>query len=277
MAKPDDGNLESHRLIEAAVAAWSAERQTGASEHPDTDTLIASQEGHLEGRVAEAVRRHLVDCPTCRREYLLLQEFDEESLGDAQVFPTAAETENSWQRFQTQRAAGRPGARRPTGSESPVLAQPRGMWPLWAVAAAVLVALAAGGMLTVIFGEGEVDKDVVLAGSVVILDLDPAGSILTRSAEGSQWRQVPKDTEVLVLRLLTTDLTRYDAYQVELITEERLWDRFQNLRRSDKGEVAIAVPRATWPGGIVHLRLLAESANRWQEIATYEVELRFDS
>lgn len=278
MSKRREQGQPDSEALDAALRDWAAGQERAVSEHPDPEELVDYQEARLEPAAAERLRRHLLACPACREELLLLEGFDREVPEDSPLRPSEQATERGWQRFQAARAAGGAvpagAATAEEGGRPPRPA--RSSRPRWLVAASVLLALAAGALLGPLALDRWGREEVVAGGSPFVFDLDPAGSTVLRDAAPLAEILVPPDLDPLVPRLNLGDLTAYESYRVEVFgSEDRLVLQREELARDRTGSVSFLVPRAEWPAGDYGVVLIASEAGRSRELATYRLRLRY--
>jgi|GEM_PF-6694016 len=293
MPDPAAKNPDIDPAIDAAVRAWSEREARAVSTHPSADDLVDYQEGRLGGSAAEALRRHLVRCVSCRQELLSLEACDQEQPEDRAAGPTAEDTERSWQRFEKLRAEARHKAPQPITSQHPQRAtaapapraatlaarrapSPRPPSTPWLLAASITLALAAGAFLAGwLLGHDATGQESV-PGSPFIFDLEPAGSGVLRGAVMVPEIVVPPGMDPLVARLNLGDLREYQAYWVEIRSGERQILRRMGLSRDPAGSVAFQVPRSALPSGTLMIRLFGRRDGQPHELASYTLKLRFD-
>ncbi len=278
MAKRADPDHDQDRAIDAAARAWAAAQEKAVTAHPEADELVDYQEGRLDPGRAERLRRHLVVCPACREELLLLDGFDRELPEGSPLYPPDEATERGWRRFQAARAAMRaaPGAApREPAADVP---EPRfrASGRRWRLAASILLALAAGALLAaLLLGRQRPDQ---VAGSPFVLDLDPAGEAVLRDASAPPEVVVPAGMDPLVPRLNLGDLTAHEGYLVEVYDPGgRLLLRRRGLVREPAGSVTFMAYRAEWPAGECRVLLIGLDGGRRQELAAYAFRLRYAS
>jgi len=278
MSARDRNDRETEEAIDAAVRTWAEAEERVVSQHPEIDALVDYQEGRLGAGAAEQLKSHLVVCQSCRRELLQLHAFDQEVPESSELYPSEQASESSWQRFEVARSAARAA---PSSDQSErtiklsVLQGSSGRWLKFA--ASILLALAAGAVLAVLFRGGNPPQKMANTGSPFVFDLDPEGTTVLRAAALPEV-VVPAGMDPLVVRLDLPDLTAYDDYLVEVRDQQdRLVLRRERLVRDPTGSVTFWVPRAEWPAGDFQVLLLALDKGQRREIASYAVRLRFQS
>jgi hypothetical protein len=253
--------------VDAAVRIWVAERERAVREHPEPQELVDYQERRLDPAGAERLRRHLLDCPACRREVLDLHDLDRPEPEGSSLEPSADATEAGWRRFEAARAAQRSG---------PLAARPvRRTWP---IAASIAAALAAGALAGSLLVGGGGPDPTLGAGAPFLFDLDPTGTAVLRDATAQGEIAVPPGMDPLVPRLNLGELTAHESYLVEVYDQrDRLVVRREGLARQRSGSVAFLVPRAELPAGRYQVRLIARDGEQSQELASYALRLRYET
>lgn len=266
----------SDHAIDAAARAWADREVDAMTGHPDADELVDYQEGRLEPRGAERVRRHLLGCAACRDELLRLHAFDEEVPDGSSLLPPDEATERSWDRFQKARDALRESIE--AGSESfPATRapEPSRRRNRWLLAASIILALAAGALLGALV-RGIERQQAVSLGSPFIFDLDPVGVTRLRAAAVPPAVTVPPSMDPLVVELNLGDLTPHEGYRVEVYDDRgRLVLYRDRLVRKPSGSIPFLVSRAEWPAGRYRIVLIALDDNRRQQLAEYTFRLLY--
>jgi hypothetical protein len=277
MSEPDDPN--AHRLIDLATDAYARKLEDEVTSHPDTDVLIAYQEGRLELSEAEELRRHLVACPLCVEALERLDAFDDDSEPDQWVDASAASSAGrSWASFRKRRPIDTIPVTEDSAEEgAPATLLSRAGWPAWALAASVLFALAGAVSLFLAFQPDTPLRQAQATGNnPFVFDLLPDGQDTPRSAVGIRVVDVPSGMDPIVPRLLLGNQTAYSSYSAILtrISGETLWKQ-SGLTRQPSGGFALLIPRAAAPPGGYVLRLIGESGGAARELASYTFRLHY--
>lgn len=269
MSRRQDHDRDIANAIDAAARAWADGEGRAVNEHPDPEELVDYQEGRLDAEGVEHLQRHLLVCPACREELLKLHAFDEEVPEGSALLPSEEMTESGWRRFQAARAATR-AAPKTGGSD-------RSSRMGWRLAASIVLALAAGAMLTaLLLGRARPDR-IAETGSPFVFDVDPAGTIVERDAAVLPEIVVPAGMDLLVPRLNLGDLTSHEGYLVEVYDDSgRFALRRSDLQRERSGSVTFLVHRAEWPAGDYRVLLIALDGGQRQELASYAFRLLYE-
>lgn len=279
MSGRERNDRDTEEAIDAAVRTWVGDKELAVTEHPEIDALVDYQEGRLDSGAAEHLQRHLVVCPSCRRELLQLHAFDQELPENSELYPPQEVSERSWRRFEAARVAMRATSSTNWSGPEANLSGFRGSLGLrLKFAASILLALAAGAVLAVlVMGRGQPEK-MASTGSPFVFDLDPEGRTVLRAAASVPEVVLPLEMDPLVARLNLPDLNAYEGYLVEVRDREgRLVVRRESLVRDRAGSVTFWVPRAEWPAGEYHVLLVALDDGRRRELASYAFRLRYQS
>lgn len=271
MVKPTESGRDAAELVDTAARAWAEEQERTMTEHPDPDELVDYQEGRLDARATERVRRHVLSCGLCRQELLDLHGFDREVPEDSPLLPSDEMTERSWRRFQAARTAARSGKR----SDVDAPGDSRSSRTIWLIAASVLLVLAAAVLGGALLGRDE-PAPFAVAGSPFVFDLDPAGKTVLRAAATAEIL-VPPEVDSLVPRLNLGDLTAHQGYSVEVLGRgDRTVLHREGLSRDHSGRVSFMASRAEWPAGEYRVLLLARDGGEHRKLATYALRLRYE-
>lgn len=254
--------------IRRAIQAWSSGQEDAVmSKHPEVEALVAYQEGNLDELACATIREHLVLCDDCRQELLALESFDQPIPEGSDLLPSAQETAASWLRFEAARDA------LPTPPlEQPLVARWRGLWLL---AAAVLLAFAAGFFASR-WLPLESDPGVLLAnGSPVTFVLDPLHAVVQRDVMPTKEVTVAPNTPALVATLNLGDLTPHDRYAIEVRdpTDTLVLVR-TGLSRDSQGRIVFGTTPAQWPPGDYQIALIGIRGDEESALASYAVRLR---
>ncbi len=281
MSDRKDPQVDLEPEFRAAARAWAAQRERALTGHPESDALLAYQEGRLGEPEHAQVGDHVILCEACQEDLLALKAFDAVVPEGSPQLPSELDTRRSWQRFKQARAS---------ESQGPAAAWSHGQ--RWGWLTAALLALALGGMvLRDTFDSGSpklVPEGSAVAelGSPFVFGLAPDGSAILRSAESLREVVIPAGAGPLVPTLKTGDLTTYDRYFAEVYDEnDRQILRRENLARDHQGRITFLVERSSWPAGVWTVRLYGTRGSNSAgsttdlpaptELAAYNLRLRY--
>lgn len=219
------------------------EDQDSVMEHPTPGSLVDFQEGLLASQEADAIRVHLEVCDDCAGDLERLGHWDPAEPLDEEYLPSPEELTKQRQRFdlrlasKASRTLELPGSSssRDSGGSSWQFSMPL-------AATLILGALGLGFWLGALRTSlPEIDTGVAVE-NFLFHTLSAEEGDLERSA-GEQV-QVSSEFEAIVLRLLTGDLTPYDAYAVELVSEDgTVKKRWTDLARQPNGTFLLVIQK----------------------------------
>lgn len=254
--------------LATAVRALAAERQPGASAHPDPADLVAHAGGTLAGERSERLQEHLVACAECAR--LVLDYADFERLEP----PTPGHEVGS-----RELAVARKRLRNTSGAS---LAG-RWNWASW-VSPARRWQLVAAGLAAVAVGLGIWGLDTHQrllrlerpAVNVAVYDLMPAGSDQVRSGGADTELPVVRSSAGAFLVLQLPEAKAFAVYRVEAYTAsgERVWSADGAELDPVLKNFTLHLPPSSMPPGRYELRLLGVGDGAEETVAQYLLEVR---
>jgi hypothetical protein len=269
MSKPTEDPAGLKRVIDQAARELADEARRAMTMHPESEELVAYQEGRLAEGDAVRVRRHLVACSECAQLLSELGVFDLPE--DSALRPSPAETATEWERFQQRLGE--------VEQEASVAASPGRLWTPIRMLLAASIVLAVTGLA--FWAGGMVQRSWSLGGREIathpyLLDLTPEGEGRRRDAATTPEIEAPAGTDLLVLRLNLGDQTPYPLFRVDILDASGITIQSQaNLQRQPTGDFLVLVERASLPPGRYEVRLVAADDNEDQVLATYSFQILY--
>lgn len=257
MPPTDDHDPQLERAIDEAARLWLRE---ATAQHPDTEVLIAYQEGRSTEAESAAIREHVSLCSACAEEIEALERFDR-----AEPDPIDEEGhEESWRRFQARRDALYDEAlvdRQPARTRSSPLL----------LAASIFFALVGLASLYVAhFTDSPGDP---VHGPLLVAELSPDGVGVERDVGAEAEVRAPAEAETIVLVALVGDQALYDAFELVLRASDGTEISRQRALRDERGRFPMLVPRSRVPNGPYRLTLWGVVDDDRREIATYSLRI----
>ncbi len=254
---------DAERRAAALVALGRAGGGAGV-EHPAPEHLFAYHDGSLAAAEEEAIREHLVLCPSCTRTVLEIAGVVETELPAAGVLD---EREAARLAAAIRQRAGLPSSRRRRGG---------GVVSRAILSVAVALALVA---LVTMFWEWAPRREGAVAGgplaNVVVRDLVPVGAG-ARDREGGRSGELPSAAPAVVLVLDLADLRTFPRDRLGLSEQDGgkiLWTS-EALTRDGRGNFTLELTRPLPGSGLYRIDLWGLDGQRREQLAAYLTDLR---
>lgn len=266
--------------FDRALEAIMAEKREQLGGPPTPDELLAYLDGELDDASRQSIEARIAVYPDAARALADLSAFPDVELAPGTVEPTDEEVAETWEalrpKLETIRSVPPPQPV-PTAPAPPKPAETfrRRPPPVWSLAAAALILLAAGWALGFLAGRGASVQQPEAAVNVAIAELFPLGEI-TRSAPAEV--ALPAESEELVLVLGSVDEGRFADYRVEMVDAAggRTWSS-QGLRPTSLGTFHLAFRRGALAPGTYQIHLYGQEGERSTLLATYGLRLLEES
>lgn len=254
--------------FDRALEAIMAEKREQLGGPPTPDELLAYLDGELDDAARESIEARIAVYPEAARALADLSSFPDVEPAPGTVAPTDEEVAATWQALREKLRDVEPA--RPTPPR-PVEIGPRRRTPVWKLAAAALVLLAAGWTGGFLVGRSASVPQPQAAVNVAISELAPLTDA-TRSSPSAV--ELPAGSEELVLVLGLADEGRFPDYRAELVDEagKRLWSR-PGLRPTTLGTFHLGFRRGALAPGTYQIHLYGQEGERGTLLATYGLRL----
>ncbi len=275
MSSSTDREAAFDSAVDHVARELAEKAQAAVTSHPEPEELIAYQERRLEADAAERLRQHLVDCPSCAREMLELEDFDLDAPTAPDLLPSPEATARDWEAFERQVAREHASTAVPGAPEPAPRVVSRRRRELWQLAASLLIGLS--GLAFWIAGLARTAPSGANAPShPFVFDLVPDGEDIRRDAAMSRDVAVPVGMDSLIARLYLGDQTPHDAYRAEILDAggTPVWSQ-PELKRQPAGQFAVLVERGELDAGSYRLRLVGTTGSQETVLATYGFDLQY--
>lgn len=257
------GREDFDRALEAIVAA----KREQLGEPPTPEELLAYLDGELDDAARQSVEARIAVYPDAARALADLASFPDVEPAPGTVEPTDEEIAATWQDLRQRLGNSRPASLPP----KPIEAVRRRRPPVWRLAAAALVLLAAGWTGGFLVGRSA-SAPTEGAVNVTIAELAPLEDAIRSSPAAVE---LPAGSEELVLVLGLPDEGRFTDYRADVVDAagSRLWSR-QGLRPTPLGTFHLAFRRGALSPGTYQIHLYGqEERGRGTLLATYGLRL----
>jgi hypothetical protein len=237
-----------------------AEKKTKATGHPSIEDLLTYRSGELSSEEKDRIRDHLADCSESAEEILALERFESEQPQREELRLSDDVMEDDFKRLS---------GRLPTSS----VVQRRFRFQnqrIWAAAAMVAIAVGAAAWLTI----RQPAKPQPIQ-NVDVIDLFSTKDSAERDPRADEWTALSQGYTLLVLNV--SRLEEFSTYELEIkewLAKDQVVRKVSGLRRREKGNFTLLVPKGFLPTGRYTLTLMgiAEDGDRVR-LAVYPIAL----
>jgi hypothetical protein len=254
--------------FDRALEAIMAEKREQLGGPPTPEELLAYLDGELDDAARQSIEARIAVYPDAARALADLSSFPDVEPAPGTVEPTDEEVAATWEALRQKLDGVRPAPPTPL---KPVEIGPRHRTPVWKLAAAALIVLAAGWTGGFLVGRSASVPQPQAAVNVTIAELAPLTDA-TRSSPAAV--ELPVGSEELVIVLGLTDEGRFADYRAELVDANgaRLWSR-PGLRPTSLGTFHLAFRRGALAPGTYQIHLYGQEGERGTLLATYGLRL----
>lgn len=257
--------------FDRALEAIMAEKREQLGGPPTPEELLAYLDGELDDAERQSIEARIAVYPDAARALADLSSFPDVEPAPGTVEPADEEVAATWEVLRRKLGGVRPA---PPAPLRPAEIGPRRRTPVWKLAAAALVILAAGWIGGFLVGRSASVPQPQAAVNVAIAELAPLEDA-ARSAPAAV--ELPARSEELVLVLGLPDGAdegRFADYRAELVDANgaRLWSR-PGLRPTSLGTFHLAFRRGALAPGTYQIHLYGQEGERGTLLATYGLRL----